>query len=43
MWKLVSQTCWLCLNSDRDIVLFVAAKLGGTRLIDNLQVAFTPQ
>lgn len=28
---------------DRDIVLFVAAKLGGTRLIDNLQVAFTPQ
>lgn len=25
---------------DRDIVLFVAAKLGGTRLIDNLQVAF---
>lgn len=28
---------------DRDIVLFVAAKLGGTRLIDNLQVAFIPQ
>ncbi|EMN9927572.1 pantoate--beta-alanine ligase [Acinetobacter baumannii] len=28
---------------DCDIVLFVAAKLGGTRLIDNLQVAFTPQ
>ncbi|KDM58622.1 pantoate--beta-alanine ligase [Acinetobacter nosocomialis] len=28
---------------DRDIMLFVAAKLGGTRLIDNLQVAFTPQ
>lgn len=28
---------------DHDIVLFVAAKLGGTRLIDNLQVAFTPQ
>ncbi|HAV4995755.1 MULTISPECIES: pantoate--beta-alanine ligase [Acinetobacter] len=28
---------------DRDIVLFVAAKLGGTRLIDNLQVAFAPQ
>jgi len=28
---------------DRHIVLFVAAKLGGTRLIDNLQVAFTPQ
>ncbi|MFL1611227.1 pantoate--beta-alanine ligase [Acinetobacter baumannii] len=28
---------------DSDIVLFVAAKLGGTRLIDNLQVAFTPQ
>ncbi|QNW94285.1 pantoate--beta-alanine ligase [Acinetobacter seifertii] len=28
---------------DRNIVLFVAAKLGGTRLIDNLQVAFTPQ
>jgi len=28
---------------DRDIVLFVAANLGGTRLIDNLQVAFTPQ
>lgn len=28
---------------DRNIVLFVAAKLGGTRLIDNLQVAFTSQ
>lgn len=28
---------------DRDIVLFVAAKLGTTRLIDNLEVAFTPQ
>ncbi|WP_139101615.1 pantoate--beta-alanine ligase, partial [Acinetobacter baumannii] len=27
----------------RVIVLFVAAKLGGTRLIDNLQFAFTPQ
>jgi len=28
---------------DRDIVLFIAAKLGATRLIDNLEVAFIPQ
>ena len=25
---------------DRDVVLFVAAKLGSTRLIDNLQINF---
>ncbi|WP_119026018.1 pantoate--beta-alanine ligase [Acinetobacter soli] len=27
-------------NFDRDLVLFIAAKLGNTRLIDNLQVKF---
>lgn len=43
MSKLVSHNLLPATQFDRDIVLFIAAKLGATRLIDNLEVAFTPQ